>query len=37
MSKWWQKFQIFWDKLEKLHRKKWLENQRIHRKMWNGE
>jgi len=29
----WRKFLELWDKLEKIHRKKWLRNQRIHRKM----
>jgi hypothetical protein len=29
----WKKFKLFWDKLEKLHRKKWIENQKIHRRM----
>jgi hypothetical protein len=29
----WKKFKLFWDKLEKLHRKKWIENQKIHKRM----
>ena len=33
----WKKFKLFWNKLERLHRKKWLENQRLHRKMMGEE
>ena len=29
----WKKFKLFWDKLEKLHRKKWIENRKIHKRM----
>jgi hypothetical protein len=33
----WKKFKALWDKLESLHRKKWLENQSLHRKMMGEE
>jgi len=35
--KFWNKFRKFWNELEKLHRKKQLENERLHRKMWGKD
>lgn len=28
----WKKFLLFWDEVERAHRKAWLRNQRIHKK-----